>query len=565
MITRRELVQIGAAAAATVAGGQLGPLGRALAQQRLNEAELLQFDPLGNITLLHFADLHGQLMPVHLREPSPRFGATDARDRPPQSTGKDLLRRYGIRADSPAAHALTSEDFEALAKTYGRIGGLDRLATAIKAVRAERSEDRVLLFDGGDSWQGSLGSYRTKGPDMAACIKLLKPDAMTGHWEFSHGEARVKELTAGLGFPFLALNIRDNEWQEPVFDAFRFFEKGGIRVAVLGQAFPYTHQGLPARLVPNWSFGIREDDVQATVNRVRQDRADLVVLLSHDGLDIDLKLASRLKGIDVILTAHTHDPLPQPIKVGRTLLVAVGSHGKFLGRLDLDVRSGEIKDFRFRLIPLFADAIRADPEMTAAIDRVRAPFAAELSRVIGHTDSLLYRRGAFEATFDDLICAALIEERDAEIALSPGFWWGTSLLAGEPIRVEDIHNVTSITFPQVCRAAVTGERLKEILENAADNLLNPDPYYRQGGDMIRTAGLAYTIDPGKPAGQRISNMLAPKTGQPIDPSKEYVVANWACGNEGAEDPSIWDLLERYIARKKTVKVDPGTYVKIVGT
>jgi S-sulfosulfanyl-L-cysteine sulfohydrolase len=319
-----------------------------------------------------------------------------------------------------------------------------------------------------------------------------------------------------------------------------------------------TPQGLPSRFVPNWSFGIREDDIQATVDRVRQDRADLVVLLSHNGLDIDLKLASRLKGIDVILTAHTHDPLLQPIKVGRTLLVAVGSHGKFLGRLDLNVRGGEIKDFRFKLIPLFADAIRADPEMRAAVEEVRAPFAAELARVVGHTDSLLYRRGAFDATFDDLICAGLIEERDAEIALSPGFWWGTSLLAGAPITVEDIHNVMSITFPQVCRAAVTGERLKQILENAADNLLNPDPYYRQGGDMIRSSGLAYTIDPGRPARQRISNMVMPKTDRSIDPNEEYVVANWACGNESADDPPVWDLVERYIARKQTVKVNPGT-------
>jgi sulfur-oxidizing protein SoxB len=565
MITRRELVQMGAATAAIAAGSQLGLFGRAAAQQRLTEAELLQFDSLGHITLLHFADLHGQLMPVHVREPSVRFGAADARHLPPRSTGKELLSRYGIRAGSAAAHALTSEDFEALAKTYGRIGGLDRLARVIKAVRAERGEDRVLLFDGGDSWQGSLGSYRTKGQDMAECIKLLKPDAMTGHWEFSHGEERVKELTASLGFPLLALNIRDSEWQEPVFDAFRMFEKGGIKVAVLGQAFPYTPLGLPSRLIPKWSFGIREDDIQANVDRVRQDRADLVVLLSHNGLDIDLKLASRLKGIDVILTAHTHDPLPEPLKVGRTLLVAVGSHGKFLGRLDLDVGGGEIKDFRYKLIPLFADAISGDPEMKAAIEKVRAPFAAELSRVVGHTESLLYRRGAFEATFDDLICAALIEERDVEIALSPGFWWGTSLLAGAPITVEDIHNVTSITFPQVCRAAVSGERLKEILENAADNLLNPDPYYRQGGDMIRSAGLAYTIDPSKPTGRRISNMIVAKTGQPIDPSKEYIVANWACGNEGAQDPPVWDLVERYIARKRTVKVDAGSYVRVVGT
>jgi len=513
--------------------------------------------------LLHIADIHGQLKPVYFREPSVNIGVGGARGQPPHITGKDFLKHFGIPEKSAAAYALTSEDFSALAKSYGRIGGLDRLATAIKHVRSERG-DKVLLLDGGDTWQGSLGANASRGQDMVDCMALLKPDAMTGHWEFTYGEARVKELIKSLSFPFLALNVRDTEWNEPVFDAMKMFERGGVKIAVLGQAFPYTPVANPRWMVPKWSFGIREDDVRAQVDKARKGGAQLVVLLSHNGFDVDRKLAARVSGIDVILTGHTHDALPVAIKVGSTLLIASGSHGKFVSRLDLDVQNGVVKDFRYKLIPLFADAIKPDPEMTAAITKARAPYAQELARVVGHTDSLLYRRGNFNGTFDDVICAALLKERDAEIALSPGFRWGTSVLPGQAITVEDIHNATAITYPQVYRQMMTGTRLKEVLEDVADNLFNPDPYYQQGGDMVRCGGLGYAIDVGKPIGQRISAMTLLKTGKPIAPNKEYTIAGWASVNEGTQGPPVWDLVERYIAGEKTVRVAPNSSVKISG-
>jgi len=561
MITRREILQVGATTAALAAGG--GGFTRAMAQQRLSEAELLKFDALGNVTLLHVADIHGQLMPVYFREPSINLGVGAARGQPPHLTGADFLKRFGLPAKSAAAYALTSEDFSALAKTYGRIGGLDRLATVIKRVRAERG-DKVLLLDGGDTWQGSLGANASKGQDMVDCMALLKPDAMTGHWEFTYGEARVQELIKGLGFPFLALNIRDTEWNEPVFEPSRMFERGGVKIAVLGQAFPYTPVANPRWMMPKWTFGIREEDVRANVEKARKSGAQLVVLLSHNGFDVDRKLAARVQGIDVILTGHTHDAIPEAIKVGNTLLIASGSHGKFVSRLDLDVQNGALKGFRYKLIPLFADAIKPDAEMTAAITKARAPYAKELSRVVGNAESLLYRRGNFNGSFDDVICAALLKERDAEIALSPGFRWGTSVLPGQAITMEDIHNATAITYPQVYRMPMTGERLKEVLEDVADNLFNPDPYYQQGGDMVRCGGLGYAIDVGKPIGQRISAMTQLKSGKPIEPKKEYVVAGWASVNEGTQGPPVWDLVERYIAAEKTVRVAPNSSVKISG-
>ncbi len=560
MITRREILQVGAATAALGVSG----FSRAMAQQRLTQEQLLQFDGFGNITLLHMADLHGQLLPVTLREPSQNIGVGEARGKPPHITGAEFLKHFGIAPRSAQAYALASEDFAALTKTYGRIGGLDRMATVVKAVRASRGADRVLMLDGGDTWQGSLTSNRTKGQDVVDCMNLLKPDAMTGHWEFTYGEARVKEIVGKLDFPFLALNIRDTEWQEPVFDAYKIFDKGGVKVAVLGEAFAYTPVANPRWMIPKWSFGIREEDIRTNVAKARKEGAQLVVLLSHNGFDCDRKLASRVDGIDVILTAHTHDALPEVVKVGKTLLVASGSHGKFISRLDVEVKGMEVAGFRYKLIPLFADAIAPDAEMSAMIAKVRAPFAKELSRVVGRTETTLYRRGTMAGTFDDLICDAITTERDAEISLSPGFRWGTSLTAGSDITVEDIHNASAMTYPQVYRQAMSGARLKEVLEDVADNSFNPDPYYAQGGDMVRSGGLGYTLDVSKPMGARISGMTHLKSGKPIEAGRDYTVAGWASVNEGTEGPPVWDLIEKHIARLKTVKIEPNTSIKVVG-
>jgi sulfur-oxidizing protein SoxB len=560
MLSRRDLLQIGAA----VAAYGFGPLNRAAAQQRISQDELLAFDNYGNITLLHMADLHAQLMPVYLREPSVNIGAGEARGQPPHLTGKAFLEYYAIPPRTAEAYALSSEDFVALARAYGRVGGLDRIATVVKAVRAERGSDRVLFLDGGDSWQGSLTANRTRGQDMVDCLKLLQPDAMTGHWEFTYGETRLRELIDRLGAPFLALNIRDTEWQEPVFDSYKMFEKGSVRVAVLGEAFAYTPVANPAWMIPRWTFGIREEDVHATVAKARKEGAQLVVLLSHNGFDCDRKLAARVEGIDVILTAHTHDALPVVTTVGKTLLIASGSDGKFISRLDLDVRGMEVLGYRYKLIPIFSDAIAPDSEMALKIAQMRAPFASELARVLGHSDSLLYRRGTFNGTVDDLICAAIMSERDAEIALSPGFRWGTTILPDAPITVEDIANATAMSYPQVYRTAMSGAQLKSVLEDVADNLFNPDPYYQQGGDMVRCGGIGYRIDINQPMGQRISELTRFPSGEAIDAGKDYVVAGWASVRQNVEGPPVWDLVERYLARVQTVRIEPNTSVKVAG-
>ncbi|MCL4675079.1 MAG: thiosulfohydrolase SoxB, partial [Pararhodobacter sp.] len=493
------------------------------------------------------------------------IGVGDVRGVPPHVVGQDFIDMFGLTPGSPEAYALTYQDFAALGRTYGKMGGMDRVATIVKAIKADRPD--AIVLDGGDTWQGSMTSYLTRGQDMVNIMNALGTEAMTSHWEWTYGTDRVFELVEQLNFPFLGQNIFDAEWNEPSedFPSYTWFERGGARVAVIGQAFPYMPIANPGWMFPEFSFGIRDERMQEMVDEVRANGADVVVVLSHNGFDVDRKMASRVTGIDVILTGHTHDALPEPVLVGSTLLIASGSHGKFVTRLDLDVRDGRLMGFRHKLIPVFADVIQPDAEMAALVDAERAPYRDQLEEVIGHTDSLLYRRGNFAGTWDNLITDAVMSERDTEIAMSPGVRWGASLMPGDAITREDIHNVTSMTYGQVYRSEMTGELIHTILEDVADNLFNTDPYYQQGGDMVRLGGLAYSIDISKPIGERISGLTLLRTGEALDPARSYTVGGWASVNEGTEGPQIWDVVENHIRKLGRVTAEPNDAVTVSGT
>lgn len=564
MISRRDFLQVGMAASAIVGASGFGQWGRLAAQQSLTQDQLLQFDTFGNVSLIHITDIHGQLKPIHFREPSVNIGVGGNRGAVPHITGADFRKAYGITDGSPSHYALSSGDFSALAQGYGRVGGLDRMATVINSIRADRPD--AILLDGGDTWHGSYTCLKTQGQDMVNVMNALKPDAMTFHWEFTLGSDRINKITEELPFAALGQNIFDAEWDEPseMFPPYKMFERGGTKIAVIGQAFPYIPIANPSWMFPEYSFGIRDENMAAMVAEVRAAGAECVVVLSHNGFDVDKKMASVVPGIDVILSGHTHDALPDPYVVGETIVIASGSNGKFVSRVDLDIRDARMMGYRTKLIPIFSDVIEPDKEVSALIDQQRAPYQAELSEVIGQTDSLLYRRGNFNGTWDDLICDALLSERDAEIALSPGVRWGPSMLPGQDITREDIYNVTSMTYGEAYRSEMTGHMLNVILEDVADNIFNPDPYYQQGGDMVRTGGLGYTIDVTKPQGERISNLTLLKTGELIDPAKAYVVAGWASVNEGTDGPQIWDVVENHIKKQGTVSVSGNNSVEVIG-
>ncbi len=560
MHSRRDFLQFAAVAAGVTGFSGWSP--RASAQQRLTQDDLLKFDSKGKLTLLHITDMHAQLKPLYFRPPSENIGVGDYAGIPPHLVGEDFLNHFGLDRGSALAYAHTMVDYVDLANAYGRLGGLDRTATLINAIRSERGDDNVVLLDGGDTWQGSYTALKTNAQDMVDCMSVLKPNAMVGHWEFTLGADRVLEIIEELDFPFLAGNIVDTDWEEPVFDSTSFVEAGGSRVAIIGQAMPYTPIANPRWMFPEWSFGLRLETLQNNVEQARADGAEVVVLLSHNGFDVDRKLASEISGIDVILTGHTHDAIPQAINVNDTLILASGSHGKYLGRVDLEVRSGKVTDHSSFVIPVFSDVITPDPAMAAKIDEVRAPYEDELGRVIGKTDSLLYRRGNFNGTWDDLICEGMIQERDAELSFSPGFRWGTTLLPGDNITVEDLYTQTAMSYPEVYRLEFSGERIKEILEDVCDNLFNPDPFFQQGGDMVRVGGMGYTCKPTATMGSRINDMTLLSTGEPIDPGKSYVVAGWASVNEDVEGPAIFDLMETYIGKQEVISMQPNQSVKV---
>jgi sulfur-oxidizing protein SoxB len=566
MISRRDFLQTSMAAAALYGGSGFGNWARLAAQQALTQDQLLDFDTFGNVSLIHVTDIHAQLKPIYFREPSVNIGVGGNKGAVPHVTGADFRKLYGIDDGSPSAYALTHDDFSALARGYGKVGGLDRVATVINSIRAARPD--ALLLDGGDTWHGSYTCHQTQGQDMVNVMNALKPDAMTFHWEFTLGSDRVAELVEGLPFAALGQNIFDAEWDEPaeLFPPYKFFERGGVKIAVIGQAFPYMPIANPGWMFPEYSFGIRDERMQEMVDEVRAQGAELVVCLSHNGFDVDKQMAGKVTGIDVILSGHTHDALPEPVLVGDTIIVASGSNGKFVSRVDLDVRDGRMMGFRHKLIPIFSDVITPDAEVSALIDAQRAPYIDKLTEVIGRTgdDQTLYRRGNFNGTWDDLICDALISEREADIALSPGVRWGPSILPGQDITREDIWNVTSMSYGKAYRTEMTGEFLHVVLEDVADNLFNPDPYYQQGGDMVRVGGLGYRIDVTKPQGDRITEMTLLKTGEAIDPAKTYQVAGWASVNEGTEGPQIWDVVEAHIAKQGTISLDPNNSVKVVG-
>jgi S-sulfosulfanyl-L-cysteine sulfohydrolase len=545
-MSRREFMQILAVAAA---GGMT--LSSDFVQAARSAQALYDLPPFGNVSLLHMTDCHAQLMPIHFREPNVNLGVAGMLGQPPHLVGDRLLKHYGFKPGSIEAHAFTYLDFVQAARTYGKVGGFAHLSTLVKRMKASRPG--ALLLDGGDTWQGSATALWTDAQDMVDACKLLGVEVMTLHWESTFGAERVKEIEekdfAGQ-IDIVAQNVKTTDFEDPVFKPY-------VIKNIVGQAFPYTPVANPRWLTPDWTFGIRDREMQETVDAARADGAQVVVLLSHNGMDVDLKMASRVTGIDAIFGGHTHDGVPAPTVVenasGKTLVTNAGSNGKFLGVMDFDVRDGKVRDFRYKLLPVFSNLLPADPEMQALIDRARAPYLDKLSEKLAVTEGLLYRRGNFNGSWDQLLVDAMMVELDVEIAFSPGFRWGTSLLPGDTITMEHLMDQTAITYPWTTVTSMSGEMIKTVLEDVCDNLFNPDPYYQQGGDMVRVGGLQYACDPMAGMGRRISDMML--NGKPIDPGRTYKVAGWAPVSEAARDagPPIWEVVARHLRDQKVVR------------
>jgi sulfur-oxidizing protein SoxB len=545
-LNKREFLHI--LGAASVAG--LANAGQN--QHHAADRDFYDLPPFGQVSLLHMTDCHAQLLPMHFREPSINLGLGAMKGKLPHLVGESLLKACGVQPGSAVAHALTHLDFESAADRYGKVGGFAHLATLVKQLKASRPG--ALLLDGGDTWQGSGTALWTQGQDMVDACHVLGVDVMTGHWEFTLGMDRVMQLVEKDlqgKVDFVAQNIKTTDFGDPVFKPYVWREINGVSCAIIGQAFPYTPIANPRHWVAQWEFGIQEQNLQQTVDEVRALGAKVVVLLSHNGMDVDLKLASRVTGLDAILGGHTHDGIPVPIlvpnKSGQTIVTNAGSNGKFLGVLDFEIKSGRVTDFRYRLLPVFSRLLKADPAMTDLITKVRAPYVAQLQERLAVTEGLLYRRGNFNGTGDQLLLDALMEVQGAEMAFSPGFRWGTTLLPGQDITREWLMNMTATTYSYATLTDMTGEAIKTVLEDVCDNLFNPDPYQQQGGDMVRVGGLEFSCDPTERMGSRIQNMRL--KGQPLQAHRTYKVAGWCPVSEQAREqkwPMVWDVVEQWL-------------------
>jgi sulfur-oxidizing protein SoxB len=567
-LSRREFLNVLAVASAA---GMALDAPDALAASPRATGRMYDVPRYGNVHFLHFTDCHAQLLPVYFREPNVNLGIGEANGRLPHLVGDKLLKAVGIKPGTIEAHAFTYLDFEKAARTYGKVGGFAHMATLVKRLRATRPG--AILCDGGDTWQGSGTALWTNGQDMVDACLALGVDVMTPHWEMTLGADRVKEIVEKDfkgKVDFVAQNIKTTDFGDQVFSPYTLREANGVKVAVIGQAFPYTPIANPRYMVPDWTFGIQDEHMQKMVDEVRGKGAQVVVVLSHNGMDVDIKMASRVRGIDAILGGHTHDGMPVPVVVsnagGKTLVTNAGSNTKFLGVLDFDVRGGKVQGYQYKLLPVFANLLPADAEMAALVKKIRAPYEAKLGEKLARTEGLLYRRGNFNGTFDQLIVDALMEVRGADLAFSPGFRWGTSLLPNSDILMEHVLDQTATTYSYSTLTEMSGEMIKTVMEDVADNLFNPDPYYQQGGDMVRVGGMTYAIDPMKPAGQRITDMRL--KGQPIEAGKTYKVAGWAPVSEEAKAASggrmVWDDVATWLRDKKVVTPRKLNTPRIIG-
>ncbi|WP_372987241.1 thiosulfohydrolase SoxB [Marinobacter sp.] len=562
-ISRRDFLM--AMQAAAVAG-----LAPKLALAKGGEG-LYDAPKFGNVRLLHLTDIHAQLSPIHFREPNVNLGIGANKGKVPHLVGQHFLDHFGVPLDSRRSHAFTYLNYTEAAQEYGKLGGFAHLKTLIDQLREQAGAGNSLLLDGGDLWQGSGTAYWTNGEDMVEASNRLGIDILTAHWEFTYPEEQIRKNLSAFKGEFLAQNVFLSDeamfmgaeaYDEPsgrVFKPYTIRELGGKRVAIIGQAFPYTPIANPSYFIPDWRMGIRENEMQALVNEIREnEKVNAVVVLSHNGMDVDLKMASRVTGIDAILGGHTHDAVPQPTEVsnpgGKTLVSNAGTNGKYVAMLDLDIGNNGVRGYEYKLLPVFSDLIKPDPDMVNFIQEVRAPYMDKLGEKLAIADELLYRRGNFNGTMDQVICDAQRKVLDAQISLSPGFRWGTTVLPGDHITMDDVMNATAITYPETYVREMSGADLKLIMEDVADNLFNKDPYYQQGGDMVRVGGMDYTCDPTGSMNGRISDMRL-DNGEPIEANKMYKVAGWATVNSRAPGRPIWDVVADYLRSEKTVKID----------
>ncbi len=576
-INRRDFMQIAMALGIIgVAGAGTNLFAGEAGKEKIKNltfTDIVDFEAKGKATILHICDLHAHIKPLYWREPSTLISAKNLVGTPGFICGDSFMEHYGIKAGSLDQYFDTHNNFSELAKKFGKMGGISHMKPIIDHVKKSRGSENVLLLDSGDTWQGTAVALKTKGEAIIDAQNYLGVDVMVGHWEFTYGKERVMELIGKLKGEFISQNVLDNDpfsdtFEEPVFPPYTIKEIGGAKIGIIGQSFPFTSTANPKRFTENWSFALRHESLQEHVDHLRvKEKVDCIVVLSHDGFSVDQELAKKVKGIDFILSGHTHDPSPEPIIVNNTVIIISGSHGKYIGRLDLDIKDKKVAGYNFKLIPVASNLIPADKEGDELIAKAYKPFDSELNEVLGTTKNILYKRDTFYSTFDSLIGQAIQYKVKSDIVFTPGYRWGTTVLPDGEILKDNVYEMTAITYPEVYTFDLKGEVIANLMEDIADNVFNANPLLQQGGDMSRLTGASYSIKIDAPSGKRISEFMI--GGKPIDINKTYRVSSWGGNLQSAginmdkETPAVYEIVSDYIRKKKIIDIPLESNVKVL--
>ena len=575
-ISRRDFLQFAGALGLLSATGTNLFAGESAKEKikQLSFSDLVDFKAKGKVSILHICDLHAHIKPLYWREPSTLISAKNLVGTPGFICGDAFEDFYGIKSGSVDQYFDTYKDFSLLAKKFGKMGGISHMKPMIDHVRKERGEKNVLLLDSGDTWQGTAVALKTKGEAIVDAQNYLGVDVMVGHWEFTYGKERVHELIEKLDADFISQNVIDNDpfsddFEELVFPPYVIKEVAGSKIGIIGQSFPFTSTANPKKFTEGWSFGLRHETLQKYINELRKEKkVDCVVVLSHDGFSVDQELAKKVKGVDFILSGHTHDPSPKPIVVNDTVILIAGSHGKYVGRLDIEMDKGKVKDYEFKLMPVASSLIPADKAGDDLIAKWYKPYDKELNEVLGTTKGLLYKRDTFYSTFDALIGKAIQEEMKSDIVFTPGYRWGTTVLPGDPILKDNVYEMTAITYPEVYTFELKGDKIAKLMEDIADNVFNENPLLQQGGDMSRLTNASYSIKIDAKSGKRISDFMI--GGKPIDLKKTYIVSSWGGNLQNAGENldkkkirPVYEVVSDYIRKEKVIDIPLESNVKVL--
>lgn len=407
--------------------------------------------------------------------------------------------------------------FEGSDSNYIRAGGYPRISAYINKVRKEK-DNKVVVLDGGDTFHGTLPVVDSKGMILTSYLNEMKIDAMTAHWEFAYGPKHFSSLLNALNYPMLAINCYDKTTDKLVFDPYLIKEVNGLKIGIIGIAATIIDKTMPQHFAEGLYFSLGNEELPGYIAELKDQDVDLVILLSHLGFPQEVKLAQEVDGIDVLLSAHTHNRVYEPALVNDTIIFQSGCHGSFLGHLDLVVENKKIVDYKHQLVVL-DESLDEDLDMKAAIEKDLEPYKEQLNKIVGRTGTDLNRSTVFESTMDNLLLQSMIDISGAELAFSNGWRYGAPIPKGD-IRENDLWNMIPVN-PPLSKVKLKGQEVWDMMEENLERTFSIDPYQQMGGYVKRVLGMNLYCKIENPYGERVQQIFV--QGQALEKDRVYHV------------------------------------------